>query len=264
MINITNFTGAKKIFGFLLLFFLLLSCSRSLKELTYIHDVDTDITYPNVPLPESYKIRPNDHLFINVIGEDRLQTDFLNTSTSMSGIGGGSNTEFILYLVDENGNISYPQLGELHVAGKTVLEVRDMVQKRVDEYIIGTSVQVKLVNRTFTILGDVKSPGLQPMIKNQFTIFEALGSAGDVNDFGNRRNLKLIRETPEGKKVKEIDLTDPALLTSEYFYIQPNDVIYVEPNKYRVYSIKTMPWLSQVTFGASLITTVLLIINLFK
>jgi polysaccharide export outer membrane protein len=242
---------------------LLFSCSRSLKELTYIHDVQTQRPYPNVPLPESYKIRPNDHLFINVIGEDRLQTDFLNTSYSGTGYG-GSNTEFILYLVDENGNISYPQLGELQVAGKTVLEVRDMVQKRVDDYIIGTSVQVKLVNRTFTILGDVKNPGLQPMIKNQFTIFEALGSAGDVNDFGNRTNVKLIRETPAGKKVTEIDLTDPALLTSEYFYIQPNDVIYVEPNKYRVYSVKTMPWLSQVTFGASLITTLLLIINLFK
>jgi polysaccharide export outer membrane protein len=150
------------------------------------------------------------------------------------------------------------------VAGKTILEVRDMVQKRVDEYIIGTSVQVKLVNRTFTILGEVKNPGLQPMIKNQFTIFEALGAAGDVTDFGNRETVKLIRETPEGKRVREIDLTNPNLLTSEYFYIQPNDVIYVEPNNYRVYSVKTMPWLSQVTFGASLITTVLLLINIFK
>lgn len=262
MINFTGMKDAKKILGYLLLAFLFFSCSRSLKELTYIHDVETDRYYPNVPLPDSYKIRPNDHLFINVIGEDKLQTDFLNTS--YTGFGGSSNAEFILYLVDENGNISYPQLGELQVAGKTILDVRDMVQERVDEYIIGTSVQVKLVNRTFTILGDVKNPGLQPMIKNQFTIFEALGSAGDVNDFGNRKNLKLIRETPEGKRVKEIDLTDPELLTSEYFYIQPNDVIYVEPNKYRVYSVKTMPWLSQVTFGASLITTALLLINLFK
>jgi polysaccharide biosynthesis/export protein len=263
MTNFTGYCGARKIFRLLAIVFILQSCSGSLKNLTYMHDIDIDKTYPEIPLPSSYRIRPNDHLFINVIGEDQMQTDFLNTSALMSR-GGGSNLEMIYYLVDENGNISYPQLGELHVEGKTILEIRDMIQKMVDEYIVGTSVQVKLVNRTFTILGDIKSPGLQLMTKNQFTIFEALGSAGDVTDFGNRKTVKLIRETPEGRTVKEIDLTDPDLLTSEYFYIQPNDVIYVEPNRYRVYSVKTMPWLSQVTFGASILTTVLLVINLLK
>ncbi len=227
-----------------------------------MHGPEIDQAYPDLPIPESYTIRPHDQLFINVIGEDRKQTAFLNMSTS-AGMG-GSNTEFYLYLVDENGNISYPQLRLLHVSGKTILEVQDLVQKRVDEYIIGTSVQVKLANRTFTALGDVGSPGLHTMSKNQLTIFEALGSAGDVTDYGNRKTVKLIREIPAGRKLAEIDLTDPTLLTSEYFYIQPNDVLYVEPNKYRVYSVKTLPWISQVTLGTSLVTTVFLILNLFK
>lgn len=241
---------------------LLQSCTSPLKNLTYMHDVRINWLYPNVPLPESYKIRPNDYLFINVIGEDKESTDFLNISGSSGGYSFG--IDMFAYLVDEKGNISYPQLGEIPVAGMTVLEVRDLLQEKVNQYIENTSVQVKLVNRTFTVLGDVKSPGLQPMVRNQLTIFEALGSAGDVTDYGNRKKVKLIRETPFGKRVVDIDLTDDSLLASDYYYIQPNDVLYVEPNRYRVYSVKTLPWISQVSLGVSLLTTALLILNLFK
>ena len=262
MVKFTRIDTAQRFFWMALFLIVSSSCSNSLKNLTYMYGAEIDKVYPEVPLPESYTIKANDQLFINVIGEDKEQTEFLNMSSS-AGMGGG-NTEFFLYLVDENGNISYPQIGLLHVSGKTILEVQDLIQKKVDEYIIGTSVQVKLANRTFTILGDIKSPGLQSMSKNQFTIFEALGSGGDVTDYGNRETLKLIRETPSGRKLVQIDLTDPNLLTSEYFYIQPNDVIYVEPNKYRIYSVKTLPWISQVSVGASILTTVLLILNLVK
>ncbi|MGV8093848.1 MAG: polysaccharide biosynthesis/export family protein [Mangrovibacterium sp.] len=261
-IKFVRMTTAQRFSRMLILLIVLSSCSGSLKNLTYMHGAEVGKIYPEVPLPESYTIKPNDQLFVNVIGEDREQTAFLNMSSS-AGMG-GSGTDFFLYLVDENGNISYPQLGLLHVSGKTILEVQDLIQKRVDEYIIGTSVQVKLANRTFTVLGDVKSPGLQMMSKNQFTIFEALGSAGDISDYGNRKTVKLIREVPKGKKLIEIDLTDPNLLTSENYYIQPNDVIYVEPNEYRRYSVKTLPWLNQVTLGTSLLTTVLLVLNLLK
>jgi polysaccharide biosynthesis/export protein len=239
------------------------SCSGPLKKLTYMHDVELNMTYPEVPLPESYRIRPNDLLYIQVNGEDKEFTEFLNISTP-SGIGGGSQVDLIAYLVDEYGFITYPHLGQLHVGGRTVLEMRDSLQKAVDQYISNTSVQVRLVNRTFTVLGDVKSPGLKPMIKNQLTIFEALGASGDISDYGNRKNVKLIRENPYGKRVVELDLTDPSILQSPYYYIQPNDVLYVEPNRYRVYSVKTLPWISQVSLATSLLTTLLLIANLFK
>ena len=246
----------------LLLLVVASSCSGPLKKLTYMYDIQPDKIYPAVPLPESYRIRPNDLLYIQVTGEEKEYTEFLNASAP-SGVGGGGNIDLFAYLVDEKGYITYPHLGQLHVGGRTLLEIRDSMQKVVDQYVANTSVQVRLVNRTFTVLGDVKSPGLKAMSKNQFTIFEALGVAGDISDFGNRKNVKLIRETPEGKQLVEINLTDPNLLQSAYYYIQPNDVLYVEPNRYRVYSVKTLPWISQVSLATSLLTTLLLIANLF-
>jgi polysaccharide biosynthesis/export protein len=247
---------------FCVLLFLSSSCGSPLKQLTYMHDAKIDYNYPRVPLPEPYRIRPNDQLFINVLGEDKLNTDFLNISSTNTG--GGYSLDLITYLVDENGNISYPQIGEMHVAGLTLLEARDFLQKEVDKFVVHTSVIVKLANRTFTILGDVNGGGLMQMPKNQYTIFEALGAAGGISDYGNRETIKLIRETTEGTKIVNIDLTDDSLLSSGYFYILPNDVIYGEPNRFRPYTIRTLPWLNQATFAASLLSTAFLILNLFK
>ncbi len=255
----------KNILRFGMVFMLLLtsSCSSPLKQLTYMYDAQTDHLYPRVPLPEPYIIRPNDQLYISVISDDPTKTDFLNMSSGV-GIGGGYGLDLLTYLVDENGNISYPQLGEIHVAGLSLLEIRDKLQLEVNKFVLNTSVVVKLANRTFTILGDVNGGGLVSMPKNQYTIFEALGAAGGISDGGNRKKVKLIRETPEGTKIVNIDLTDVNLLSSDYYYILPNDVIYVEPNNYRVYSVRTLPWLGQATFLASLLSTTFLIFNLFK
>jgi len=231
--------------------------------MTYMHNAKIDEYYQRVPLPNPYKIRPNDQLYISVLGDDKLNTDFLNISTTAIG-GGGTGIDLLTYLVDENGNISYPQIGEIHVSGLTLLEVRNVLQKEVDRFVTHTSVLVKLANRTFTILGDVNGGGLKEMPKNQYTIFEALGTAGGISDYGNRQTVKLIRETPEGTKIVNIDLTNDSLLSSEYYYILPNDVIYVEPNKYRTYQVRTLPWLNQATFAASLLSTAFLIINIFK
>lgn len=249
--------------GGLLLLLLASSCSSPLKQMTYMYNAQTDSLYPRIPLPDPYIIRPNDQLYISVISDDPAKTSHLNMS-SASGVGGGYGMDLMTYLVDENGHISYPQLGEVQVSGLTLLEIRDKIQKEVDKYVINTSVVVKLANRTFTILGDVNGGGLISMPKNQYTIFEALGAAGGVSDGGNRQKVKLIRETPEGTKIINIDLTDDKLLSSEYYYILPNDVLYVEPNNYRIYSVRTLPWLSQATFAASLLSTAFLILNLFK
>jgi len=249
--------------GWLLLLLLASSCSSPLKQMTYMYNAQTDSLYPRIPLPDPYIIRPNDQLYISVISDDPEKTSHLNMS-SAGGVGGGFGMDLMTYLVDENGHISYPQLGEVQVAGLTLLEIRDKLQKEVDKYVINTSVVVKLANRTFTILGDVNGGGLISMPKNQYTIFEALGAAGGVSDGGNRQKVKLIRETPEGTKIVNIDLTDDKLLSSEYYYILPNDVLYVEPNNYRIYSVRTLPWLSQATFAASLLSTAFLILNLFK
>ncbi|MCD6354505.1 MAG: polysaccharide biosynthesis/export family protein, partial [Prolixibacteraceae bacterium] len=227
----------------------------------------TKLTYTNGPLPEEYHIRPNDQLFIQVISDDPLNAAFLNLMSTQGSIGSyGSTTnglELITYLVDEQGKIAYPQLGEITVMGLTTSEVRDLIQKEVDKYLESASVFVKLVNRTVTLLGEVRAPGQKLMVKNQLSIFEALGAAGDITDYGNRQAVKLIRETPEGKHVIELDLTDPQIILSPYYYILPHDVIYV-PNKTKVYGAKNLPYSAPLSITASIISIGLLVINLFR
>jgi polysaccharide export outer membrane protein len=263
MLNNNGKIFLKYLTGFCFLSLALLSCAAPLEHLAYMHDAENDSLYRHVPLPEDYTIRPSDLLYINISGDDQATMEFLNATSSGEG-SGGNYLELLAYLVDENGTIHYPQLGELVVADKTIPEVRDMIRNRAEQYIEGSFVEVKLVNRTITILGEVRAPGQQPMLKNHFTIFEALGAAGDITESGNRRQVKIIRTTFTGKKVVTVDLTSSSLLTSDYYYIQPNDVIYVEPSRYRAYALKTLPWINQVSVGASIVTTFFLILNLFN
>ncbi|MCF6358890.1 MAG: SLBB domain-containing protein, partial [Draconibacterium sp.] len=147
--------------------------------------------------------------------------------------------------------------------GLTVSEVKNTIQKEVDKYLTGAAVFVKQVSRTITVLGEVKSAGQQVMVKNRLTIFEALGTAGDLTDWGNRKNIKLIRELSDGKHIYEMDLTDPNLINSPYYYILPHDVLYVE-HRTRVYGAKNLGYAAPVAITASITTVILLMLNFLK
>jgi polysaccharide export outer membrane protein len=141
-------------------------------------------------------------------------------------------------------------------------EVREIIQKGVDKYLQSASVFVKLVNRNITVLGEVRSPGQQLMVKNQLTIFEALGTAGDITDWGNFQNVKIIREVPEGRFVGELDLTTANVIQSPYYYILPHDIVYVERRE-KVFGDKNVPFGQRLSLGLSVISIALLTLNLF-
>jgi polysaccharide biosynthesis/export protein len=250
-----------------LIYLLTVSCSTPLREVTYLHGIDTGTKSESGPKPEEYLIRPNDQLFIQVISDDPLNAAFLNLVNAQGNAGNLGNSanslELITFLVDEQGSISYPQLGEIHVEGLTTGGVRDIIQKKVNTYLESASVFVKLVNRNITVLGEVRNPGQKLMVKNQLTIFEALGTAGDITDYGNRRNVKLIRELPDGKHVAELDLTNPKLLSSPYYYVLPHDVVYVEYST-KIYGAKNLSYAAPISITASVISIGLLVLNLFK
>ena len=259
-----NVINKLSFFVLILPFWLLSSCSTPLQELIYLNEIETGKTYESGPLPDEYKIRSNDQLFIQVISDDPLNAAFLNLTNTQRTIGGSSsNLELITFLVDQDGNITYPELGEIDVENKTVQEVRDIIQNGVDQYLESASVFVKLVNRNITVLGEVLQPGQKLMVKNQLTIFEALGLAGDISDYGNRQTVKLIRELPDGKHIVEMDLTDPETIFSPYYYILPHDIIYVEHST-KVYGAKNLPYSAPLSITASIVSIGLLILNLFR
>jgi len=133
------------------------------------------------------------------------------------------------YSIDSYGRITLPILGSVEVKGLTLEIAQDSIQNRANKYLNQATALVKLVSFKITVLGEVKNPGYHYVYNNQVTILEALGLAGDLTNVGNRENIKLIRPTPNGSEVTLLDITDPGLLRSPYFFLMPNDVLYVEP-----------------------------------
>jgi len=251
----------------LLVMLFVVSCNppTTLDKVTYLNGINIGETYTTGPVPDEYSIRPNDQLYIQVISDDPVNAAFLNLNNvqNISSAGSSSgNLELITYLVDNEGNIEYPQLGKIHVGGLMTGEVREIIQKGVDKYLQSASVFVKLVNRSITVLGEVRAPGQQLMVKNQLTIFEALGTAGDITDWGNFQNVKIIREVPEGRYIGQLDLTVPDVIKSQYYYVLPNDIVYVE-RRDKVFGDKNVAFGQRLSLGLSVISIALLTLNLF-
>ena len=247
---------------------MLSACTTSVKNLAYLHNPGNGQVYNNGPAPDEYRVKPNDNLYIRVIGEDELMTAFLNITSSGNtgnmGYGYGQNPmDFITYIVDEGGTISMPRIGHIKVDGLTIREIEDLLNPEVRKYVDNASVIVRVVNRTVTVLGEVKSPGAYNMLKYRQSIFESLGMAGDLTDFGNRHNIKLVREGKEGKQIFQLNLSDPELVTSPYYYVMPGDVIYVEPRN-TLYGTKTLPFTGPLPTILSLISSAIALIFVFK
>jgi polysaccharide export outer membrane protein len=181
-----------------------------------------------------YQLQPGDVLSIRVQSVQPVLSDIFNVPTQQSMVSGDPSTLYLTgYPVDEGGNINLPTVGSVKVQGLTMDQAHVMLQQKVGAYVRDANVLVKLLSFKVTVLGEVRTPGRYFIYNPQATIFEALGLAGDLSEFGNRENIKLIRQTPKGSEVVLINLTDANLLKSPYFYMQPNDALYVEPLKAR-------------------------------
>ncbi len=162
-----------------------------------------------------------------------------NTTTMTSTSGGDFSTAF--YLVNTDGCIEFPILGSLHVAGKTKKEIATLIAGEIyPKYITEKpTVDIRLMNFRIVVIGAVNSPGVKRSLSERMTILEAIALSGDLNIRGSRDNIMLYRVNADGtREIHRLNLNDPNLLLSPYFYLQQNDVIYVEPNQ----SMKNTSW----------------------
>lgn len=217
-----------------------------LKNYVYLQDSETVLANATFAAPEQYKVQPNDNLYIQVITDNPEISAFFNITSTDRYLNNDAAIELGSYRVSDEGDIDFPIIGKMHVAGKSTEEIKSQVVKEIAKQVERPSVLVKLVNRNFTVLGEVNSPGTYSFYKDRITMLEAIGHARDVTDFGNRKEIKLVRHHGTEKKVVTIDLTSSQYLTSEYYYILPNDVIYVEPTN-RIYGAKTLPFATILT-----------------
>lgn len=213
---------------------LLTGCST--RDIAYIHDAPRDSS--EVLTGQFTKgIQPNDQLHIYVESatpESAVQFNQETNRTADFGTARTSGTSSNMgYLVNQDGDIVFPILGRLHVAGMTHRELAAMLEQRLisEGYITDPVVTVRLLNFKVSILGDVAHPTQLHIDGERVTIFEALSMAGDLTIYGQRKNVTVVREENGIRTIGTLDLSSKEVFNSPYYYLHQNDMVYVEPNK---------------------------------
>lgn len=234
---------------YVLIAVLLFVSSCSTKEMAYVSDAERNQaqcilhTYSSV-------IHPGDELYISVISQTQEAAEPFNRSAprSVENRGGGTNTILEVYrnlqigdlggyLVTESGTITFPILGELYVVGLPQDSLAHIIEQMLIEkrYLNDPIVTVTLLNFRVSVVGEVSSPQELHITGNRLTIFEALAMCGDVSLYGRRDHVSVLRDRDGKTRVIDIDLTKKSLFDSEAYYLQSNDVVYIEPNKVKIH-----------------------------
>lgn len=237
VLNLFNLILMKQ-FVLLIFSLLLFSCS-SKKDIVYYQDIDTR-DFASIETINSHpKIQINDILNISTAAlnpESVLPYTFNTGNNSSAQPRQVELLKLTGYLVNSDGEINFPQLGKIEVKGKTTQEIQSLLEEKLSLYIKNPTVNVRIINYKFTVQGEVRQPGTYEIIEENMTLPQALGLAGDLTINGRRDNIMIYRQEGNQREVKRIDLTQSDWMNSDYFFIKPNDIIYIEPNDPRIKS----------------------------
>jgi polysaccharide export outer membrane protein len=229
-------------------FFLGLISCNTYKNVSYFQDF-SDTAKPVVVKTVPFKspvIQTDDILSITIQTIDNDVTNLLNNSNSInnattsmpvssSSVAGAPQTQAVSgYLVDKDGYVEVPFVGKVHVAGLTTSQAKELLSTEVNKYFNDAIVNVRYANFKLTVIGEVLRPSTYVVPNEKVNIFDALGMAGDMTIYGQRENVLLVRDTLNDKKLVRLNLNNKDIISSPYFYLQSNDIIYVQPNKYKV------------------------------
>lgn len=247
------------------------SCS-STKQVAYLQNSD-EVSLAQSEYLYDARIMPKDQLTITVsTTNDEAAAPFNMTIATPYSIGQRNTSSqgmLQLYLVDNDGMIAFPIIGEIKVGGLTKAEAEQMIEEKIRPYMAETEnpiVTVRMSSYSISVLGEVNRPGSYQVSREKINILEALAQAGDLTIYGVRDKVKLIREDAKGKKeIHTMNLNDANIINSPYYYLQQNDIVYVEPNKVKaqnssVGSMTTL-WFSATSILISLVS---LLYNILK
>lgn len=209
---------------------LVLGSCGSAKQVAYFQNIDSLDLSASKMLYDA-RIMPKDQLSIIVktTNEDAAKPFNLNTNNTST-----MNQNLQYYLVDNDGNIDFPIVGKIHVLGLTGRQCEELIRTKIQKYFSENEkpfVTVRMASFRVVVTGEVGSPGVVTVPNEKISIVEALAQSGDLGLQGKRKNVMLIREDAAGtKSAHRLDLTDANLINSPYFYLQQNDIVYVEPN----------------------------------
>jgi len=211
----------------------------------------------------TYRLQPNDYVYVRLFSQDKDINELLNFGGQTQMTGNQSENLF-QFMVSDQGYVDIPQLDSVFVLNKTIDEAKAEVQKVLDASYSDSRVDVRLARFNFTILGEVEQAGTFTINANRISIIEAIATAGDFSTFADRKNVKIVRQEPDGKKVYLIDVTSADILSSDFYYLQPNDFIYVEPLKSAYLNTSYYPVLSFASVILATTSAILVFIGLFN
>ena len=202
---------------------------------------------------QEYRIKVNDEIIFRLITSDKTYSNLLSNNQQ----GGYGSQNMVSYRVYEDGTIDLPFVKSIPVAGLTTHEAARALESRFREIIPDASVKLTLANKSFTVLGQAGT-GVYYMIRDRLTLFQALSMSGDLNPEADFRSIRIIRETEKGLQVMEFDIRPSSIIDSEYYYIYPNDIIYVQKSRSSFYKVSNYnSFTGLVTTSISLLLTVL-------
>lgn len=201
------------------------------KNLKYFNNLsDSQVVHlPNLEKPQAV-IMPDDILDIRIAGANAETAALLNAYSTPASAANAA-TANSGYIVDTRGDVEFPIMGKIRAAGLTREAFRDRLKERVSKYLKDPLVTVKFTNFRFSVLGEVKNPGSFLVQQERVTILEALGLSGDMTMYSRRTNVRVIRDSSGNRQIGQLDFTDKSIFTSQYYYLQRNDVVYVEAEK---------------------------------
>ena len=251
---------------------LLLDACSSAKQVAYFQNIDSTSLTASKGLYDA-RIMPKDLLTITVVTSDPSTSKPFNLSIQNTlgtdGRLGGTTGSLLQYLVNNDGDIDFPVVGTVHVAGLTKDQCEDLIKSKVKPYLAESEnpvVTVSMSSYRVTVAGEVTSPKVVPVSTEKMSVLEALAQAGDLTIYGRRDNVLLIRENADGQKeAHRLNLNDANIINSPYYYVQQNDYIYVEPNSVKAKNSaigqSTTLWFSFVSIMTSVAS---LLVNIIR
>ncbi|MAU37093.1 MAG: hypothetical protein CMD14_06955 [Flavobacteriales bacterium] len=219
---------------FLVLIIILHGCTP-MNKITYLNDnklSEWDVS----PIPPKHQLEIGDILMVKVISGNAESNDLFNieNNTSSANL---TLTTANLYLngftINQEGKIRIPNIGEVYILNQTLEEAENTIFKKAKEYFINPFVVVKLANFEFTILGEINMPGNYPVYKEGLTIYDAIAMSGGATDYGNLKKVKIVRSENNKKQIYNINLNSSDIITSDFFYLRNNDLIYIQPLRFK-------------------------------
>ncbi len=232
----------------LLIVFAFSSCITS-QRVNYMQEPDKHIpAYDDTLSYQDYQLQVNDRLYIHVYSVDEKVATLFNSGMTnvrqFTRSGGNSNADLYTYLIDDKGYINFPTIGKVYVLGLTTREVKRVLEKELATVVVqqgdmpNISVEVQIVQRYFSVIG-AKSSGRFMINQEKVSIFEALAMAHDIADFGDRAKINIIREVGDSTIIKTFDVRSADIINSEFYYIEPNDVIYIPKIKGQAFGLNS-------------------------